>query len=78
MSGTVQATIQTYSAPIVGLSGIVTAVLGKSSLSPAKGAARGMQQILTDAILKLAALIVDIYCGTVCRPVVCPRPSLAW
>jgi hypothetical protein len=49
--------VRAYSAPIAGLSGIVTAILGKSSASPAKGAVRGFQQILTEAILKLAAVI---------------------
>ena len=55
-SGT-QAAIQRFSGPIAGLSGIVTALLGKSRLSPAIGNDKGLWQKITDAILSSAALI---------------------
>ena len=52
-----QATIQAYSGPIAGLSGLVTAFLGKSTLSSVTGNAGGVRSKFTRAILSFAALV---------------------
>ena len=57
MSHDVQVKIQQYSAPIAGLAGLVSAVLGNSSASPVTGAAKGWWPVLTNVVLSLTALV---------------------